>query len=63
MPQVRSVMAAINRHRKEQIEMLGGKVSEGGGKKEINGTEAIEQRLKMLKNQTGKKIFDLREVL
>ena len=60
MPQMRSVLAAVNRRRKEQIEMMGGKVS---GEKEIDGTIAIEQRLQMLKAKTGKTTFDLREVI
>ena len=60
MPQMRSVLAAVNRRRKEQIEMMGGKVS---GEKEVDGTIAIEQRLQMLKAKTGKTTFDLREVI
>ena len=61
MPQMRAVLAAVNRRRKEQIEMMGGKVS--GGEKEIDGTIAIEQRLQMLRAKTGKTTFDLREVI
>jgi hypothetical protein len=61
MPQLRSVLAAVNRRRKEQIEMMGGKVS--GGEKEVDGTIAIEQRLKLLKARTGKTTFDLRDVI
>jgi hypothetical protein len=61
MPQMRTVLAAVNRRRKEQIEMMGGKVSDG--KKEADGTIAIEQRLQMLRAKTGKTTFDLREVI
>ena len=61
MPQMRAVLGAVNRRRKEQIEMMGGKVS--GGEKEVDGTIAIEQRLKLLKAQTGKTKFDLRDVI
>ena len=61
MPQMRAVLAAVNRRRKEQIEMMGGKVS--GGEKEVDGTIAIEQRLQMLRAKTGKTTFDLREVI
>lgn len=53
----------MNRHRKEQIEMMGGKVSGGKAGKEVDGTIAIEQRLEMLRKQTGKTKFDLREVI
>ena len=61
MPQMRAVLVAVNRRRKEQIEMMGGKVS--GGDKEVDGTIAIEQRLKLLKARTGKTTFDLRDVI
>ena len=61
MPQLRSALAAVNRRRKEQIEMMGGTAK--GGDKEVDGTIAIEQRLKLLKAQTGKTKFDLREVI
>jgi hypothetical protein len=61
LPQLRSALAAVNRRRKEQIEMMGGKVS--GGEKEVDGTIAIEQRLKLLKARTGKTTFDLRDVI
>ena len=61
MSQLRSALAAVNRRRKEQIEMMGGKVS--SGEKEVDGTIAIEQRLKLLKAQTGKTKFDLRDVI
>jgi hypothetical protein len=60
MPQMRAVLVAVNRRRKEQIEMMGGKVS---GEKEVDGTIAIEQRLQMLRAKTGKTTFDLREVI
>lgn len=64
LPQLRCALAAVNRHRKEQIEMLGGKVTGGGeAGKEVDGTIAIEQRLEMLRKQTGKTKFDLREVI
>jgi len=64
LPQLRCALAAVNRHRKEQIEMLGGKVTGGGaGNKEVDGTIAIEQRLEILRKQTGKTKFDLREVI
>jgi hypothetical protein len=64
LPQLRCALAAVNRHRKEQIEMLGGKVAGGGaGNKEVDGTIAIEQRLEILRKQTGKTKFDLREVI
>ncbi len=65
LPQLRCALAAVNRHRKEQIEMLGGKVGGGGGGggKEVDGTIAIEQRLEILRKQTGKTKFDLREVI
>lgn len=44
--------------------MLGGKVTGGGeAGKEVDGTIAIEQRLEMLRKQTGKTKFDLREVI
>ena len=62
MPQMRAVLGAVNRRRKEQIEMWGGTVK-GGGEKEIDGTLAIEQRLQMLRAKTGKTTFDLREVI
>ena len=61
MPQMRAVLGAVNRRRKEQIEMMGGTAK--GGEKEVDGTIAIEQRLKLLKAQTGKTKFDLREVI
>jgi hypothetical protein len=61
MPQLRSALAAVNRRRKEQIEMMGGTTK--GGDKEVDGTIAIEQRLKLLKAQTGKTKFDLRDVI
>lgn len=63
LPQLRCALAAVNRHRKEQIEMMGGKVRGGQGGKEVDGTIAIEQRLEMLRKQTGKTKFDLREVI
>ena len=62
LPQLRSALAAVNRRRKEQIEMMGGTVK-GGGTKEVDGTIAIEQRLKLLKAKTGKTTFDLRDVI
>lgn len=44
--------------------MLGGKVIESGkASKEADGTSAIEQHLRLLKTQTGRTTFDLREVL
>jgi hypothetical protein len=61
IPQMRAVLGAVNRRRKEQIEMMGGKVSEGD--KEVDGTIAIEQRLQILRAKTGKTKFDLREVI
>lgn len=42
--------------------MMGGTAKSGEGK-EVDGTIAIEQRLKILKEQTGKTKFDLREVI
>lgn len=62
LPQMRSVMSAVNRRRKEQIEMMGGKVRESEAKG-IDSTVAIEQRLRILRSKTGKNKFDLREVL
>ena len=62
MPQLRSALAAVNRRRKEQIEMMGG-TAKGGGEKEVDGTIAIEQRLQLLKAQTGRTKFDLRDVI
>lgn len=61
MPQMRAVVAAVNRRREEQIKMWGGTTK--GSEKEIDGTIAIEQRLQMLRAQTGKTKFDLREVI
>ena len=61
MPQLRSALAAVNRRRKEQIEMMGGTAK--GGDKEVDGTIAIEQRLQLLRAKTGKTTFDLREVI
>lgn len=60
MPQIRSVLAAVNRRRKEQAEMLGGKVSDG---RELDGTAVIEQHLRELKARTGRSTFDLSEVI
>jgi len=61
MPQLRSALAAVNRRRKEQIEMWGGTAK--GSEKEVDGTIAIAQRLQLLKAQTGKTTFDLRDVI
>lgn len=56
-------MAAMNRRKKEQIEMWGGTVNEGGqDKKAVDGTTSIEQRLAILRAQTGRKSFDLKEL-
>lgn len=64
LPQLRCALAAVNRHRKEQIEMLGGKVTGGGaGNKEVDGTLAIEQRIQMLRASGRKGPIDLREVI
>lgn len=64
MPQLRCALAAVNRRRKEQIEMMGGKVTDGGaGNKEVDGTIAIEQRLQMLRAAGRKGPIDLREVI
>lgn len=65
MPQMRALVKAINRRRKEQVEMLGGSVKETASKsdKQVDLTSVIEMRLKTLRAQTGKKTFDLREVI
>lgn len=67
--QVRVVLGAMNRRRKEQIEMWGGTVSENPRKaieqpdEENEVMRGIERKLQMLKAQTGKTKFDLREVI
>lgn len=57
--QLLAVLAGI----RKKSEMLWGKGETERKGKEIDGTTAIEQRLKLLRKQTGKKVFDLREVM
>jgi hypothetical protein len=62
LPQLRSALAAVNRRRKEQIEMMGGTVQETA-KPDANLALGLEHKLAMLKARTGRTKFDLREVI
>jgi hypothetical protein len=63
IPQLRSVLAAVNRRKKEQIEMWGGEVKETGGEKVVAEADMLERKLALMKARTGRDKFDLREVL
>lgn len=63
LPQIRATMRAINRRRKEQVDMWTGTTEKAATESGGDMTASIEAKLALLRAQTGRSSFDLREVL